>query len=71
MQNFHKKLSQSNMKSQENSTYIFYQFQHATIITKIPQNYQETCMKIFRIFRAFLDTKIYKTSQDLTKIGNN
>jgi hypothetical protein len=74
MQEFHKKLTKSNIKSQGNSTYIFINFQQARIITKIPQNYQEMCMKIFRIFKEFLDTKTYenftifnKNSKQLTR----
>jgi tyrosine-protein phosphatase YwqE len=56
MQEFHKKLTKSNIKSQENSTYIFINFN----MQQLSQKYHKTLKKYVWKFLEFLENFRHK-----------
>jgi hypothetical protein len=69
MQNFHKKLTKGNIKSQENSTYIFSNFNMQQLSQKYHKTFKKYVWEFLEFFREFLDTNTCKISQFLTKNG--
>ena len=67
MQEFHKKLTKSNIKSQENSTYIFINFNMQQLSQKYHKTIKEYVWKFLEFFREFLNTKTHEISQFFNK----